>query len=165
MANRSNNSAWILVVILAVCLQVVFVFADCKQTATGTAIDFSKAFFLLDADMEKYICSELTGDEDQSAATAHIQAMTDQANARGFGTGMVRQMIYHVKTETLAQDAESATIHLKGLRRTCIHPAFTFVAKLFQLGQARPFEETLELTKEDGRWKVCGAPFGLSLDV
>jgi hypothetical protein len=65
MANRSNNSAWILVVILAVCLQVVFVFADCKQTATGTAINFSKAYFLLDGDMAKYICSELAGDEDE----------------------------------------------------------------------------------------------------
>ena len=46
--------------------QVVFVFADCKQTATGTAIDFSKAYFLLETDMEKYMCSELAGDEDES---------------------------------------------------------------------------------------------------
>ena len=113
MAIRSDNSAWILVVILAVCLQVVFVFADCKQTATGTAIDFSKAYFLLDGDMEKYMCGELAGDEDESAAASYLHAMTDEAKARGFGTGMVKQIIYHVKTETLAQDAESATIHLK----------------------------------------------------
>jgi hypothetical protein len=119
MANRSNNSAWILVVILAVCLQVVYVFADCRQTATGTAIDFSKAYFLLDADMEKYMCSELAGDADESAAASYLQAMTDEARERGFGTGMVRQSIYHVKTETLAQDAESATIHLKA----CVEPA------------------------------------------
>lgn len=165
MANRSNNSVWILVAILAVCFQVVFVFADCRQTATGTALSFSKAYFLLEADMEKYTCSELAGDEDQSAAATHIQAMTDWADARGFGISMVRQMIYHVKTETLAQDAESATIRLEGLRRTCIHPVFTFVAKLFQLGQAHAFEETLELIKVDGKWKVCGAPYGLSLDV
>ena len=165
MANSNNNAVWILVVILAVCLQVVFVFADCKQTATGTAIDFSKAYFLLDTDMKKYLCSELAGDEDESVAADYLHDRTDQANARGFGIGMVRQMIYHVKTETLAQDAESATIHLKGLRRTCIHPVFAYVAKLFQLGQAQEFEETLELMKEDGKWKVCGAPFGLSMDV
>ena len=165
MADRNNNAVWILVVILAVCLQVVFVFADCKQTATGTAIDFSKAYFLLDSDMKKYLCSELAGDEDESAAAVYLQDRTDEASARGFGTGMGRQMIYHVKTETLAQDAESATIHLHGLRRTCIHPVFAFVAKLFQLGQAHEFEETLELMKEDGKWKVCGAPFGLSMDV
>ncbi|MBC2743956.1 MAG: hypothetical protein HGJ93_13125 [Desulfosarcina sp.] len=165
MANRSNNSAWILVVILAVSLQVVFVFADCKQTATGTAIDFSKAYFLLNADMEKYMCSERAGDEDESAAATYLQAMTDEARARGFGTGMVKQIIYHVETETLAQDDESATIHLKGLRRTCIHPVFAYVAKLFRLGQTHEFEETLELVKKDGKWKVCGTPYGLSLDV
>jgi hypothetical protein len=165
MMNRGNNAAWILVVILAVCFQVVFVFADSKQTATGTAIDFSKAYFMMDADMEAYLCSELIGDDEASATEAYLQAKTDEANARGFGTGMVRQMIYHVKTDTLAQDAESATIHIKGLRRTCIHPVFAYVAKLFQLGRVHEFEETLKLMKEDGKWKVCGAPYGLALDV
>jgi hypothetical protein len=164
MAKKNDNAFWVLVVVLAVCLQVAFVFADCKQTATGTAIDFSKAYFLLDDDMDRYLCGELTGDE-ESAAGAHLYAMAEEARQRGFGKGMVRQMIYHVHTETLAQDAESATIHVAGLRRTCIHPVFTYVAKLFQLGEVRSFEETLELVKEDGKWKVCGAPYGLSLDT
>ncbi len=164
MANRSSNSAWILVVILAVCLQVVFVLADCKQTATGTAINFSKAYFLLDADMEKYMCSELAGDEDEPVVAAYLEAMTDEAKARGFGTGMVKQTITHVETETLAQDAESATIHLKGRHRTCIHPVFAYVASLFRLGQTHEFEETLELIKEDGKWKVCGTPYGLAME-
>ncbi len=164
MATRSNNSAWILVVVLAVCLQVVFVFADVKQTATGTAINFSKAYFLLDADMEKYICNELAGNEDEPVVAAYLQAMTDEANARGFGTGMMKQTIIHVKTETLAQDPESATIHLKGRHRTCIHPIFAYVASLFRLGQTHAFEATLELIKEDGKWKVCGNPYNLSMD-
>ena len=165
MANRSNVSAWILVVALAVCLQVVFVFADCKQTATGTAIDFSKAYFLLDPDMDQYLCNELIGDDSESVAAAHIWAMTNQAGKRGFGIGMVRRTITHLDTETLAQDGESATIHLSGNSRTCIHPVFAYVAKLFHLGQTFTFEETLELIKEDGQWKICGTPYGLSLDV
>jgi len=164
MANRSSNSAWILVVVLAVCLQVAFVFADCKQTATGTAINFSRAYFLLDADMEKYVCNELAGDEDEPVVAAYLQTMTDEANARGFGTGMMKQAITHVETETLAQDPESATIHLKGRHRTCIHPVFAYVAALFHLGQTHEFEATLELIKEEGKWKVCGTPYGLSMD-
>ena len=164
MAKGSNNAMWVVVLILAVCLQVVFVFADCKQTATGTAIDFSKAYFLLDSGLENYLCSDLAGDGDESAAAGYLQSMTDEARDRGFGNGMVRQTIYHVKTETLSQDAETAMIHLKGLRRTCIHPVFAYVAKLFQLGQVHEFEETLELMKEDGQWKVCGSPYGLSLE-
>ncbi|WP_372677897.1 hypothetical protein [Desulfosarcina sp.] len=164
MENRSSNSAWILVVVLAVCLQVAFVFADGKQTATGTAIEFSKAYFLLDAGMEKYMCNELAGTADEPVVTAYLQTMTDEANARGFGTGMVKQAIIHVKTQTLAQDPESARIHLKGKNRTCIHPVFAYVASLFRLGQTYEFEATLDLVKEDGKWKVCGTPFGLSMD-
>ena len=165
MEKRSNGAMmWILVVVLAVCLQVVFVFADCKNTATGTAVEFSKAYFLVDADMDRYLCSELVSDE-ATAATAYLQQMSNEAKDRGFGPGMVRQMITHLETETIAQDGESATIHLKGTCRTCIHPVFTWVAKMFRIGQTRSFEETIDLVKEDGRWKVCGTPFGLSLDV
>ncbi len=164
MGSQSNKSMWIFVVVLAVCLQVVFVFADCKQTATGTAIDFSKAYFMLNADMEKYVCSDLVGEDNDSAVTAFLEAVDSEAREMGFGKGMFRKMIYHVKTDTLTQDTESATIHIHGVNRTCIHPVFTFVAKLFQLGQISEFEETLDIVKEDGQWKVCGTPFGMSLD-
>jgi hypothetical protein len=164
MANRSNISAWILLVVLAVCLQVVFVFADCKQSATQTAVDFSKAYFLLDKDLGTYLCSDLIGEEDESVACAYLRSTTADAGDRGFGPGMAKKMITHLKTETLAQDDGSATIHIHGESRTCIHPVFTYVAKLFHLGQKYTFEETLELIKEDGQWKVCGTPFGLSVD-
>jgi hypothetical protein len=164
MENRSNSAMmWILVVAIAVCLQVVFIIADCRNSATGTAIDFTKAYFLLDAGMDRYLCSELISDE-ASAATAYLRQKAQEARDRGFGKGMVRQMITHLETETIAQDSESATIHLEGASRTCIHPVFTWVAKLFRIGQTHHFEETIDLVKEGGRWKVCGTPFGLSLD-
>jgi hypothetical protein len=165
MANRSNISAWILLVVLAVCLQVVFVFADCKQSATKTAVEFSKAYFLLDDDLECYLCSDLIGDEDEndSAASLYLRSMSTEARQRGFNTGMVRKIITHLEAKTLSQDDASATIHLSGESRTCIHPVFSYIAKLFRIGQKYSFEETLELIKEDGQWKVCGAPYGLSV--
>jgi len=165
MAKRSNSAMmWALVVVLAVCLQVVFILADGRTTATGTAIDFSKAYFSLDADMDRYLSSELIGDE-ETAATAYLQKKAAEAKERGFGQGMVRQAITHLETETLAQDDESATIHLKGESRTCIHPVFTYLATVFRIGQTYHFEETLDLVKEDGQWKVSGTPFGMRLDV
>lgn len=163
MAKRNNGWAWLLVAIIGVAFQVAFVFADCRQTATGTAIDFSKAYFLLDADMQKFVCGELAGDEDESPVTGFLQAMADKAHAQGYEIGMLRQSIYHVETETLAQDGEAATIHLKGLSRTSINPLYFYVAKLFRLGKTHTFEETLELVKEDGSWKVCGTPYGLDV--
>jgi hypothetical protein len=151
------------VVLLAVGLQLVFLIADGRQTATKTAVEFAEAFFRLDADMENFMCSDLTDTEYETAAAAHIREMTDRARDRGFTTGMVRESISHVKAETLFQDAESATIHLHGKRRTNINPVFAFVAKLFRLGETREFDETLELVKQDGTWKVCGEPFGMTL--
>ena len=50
------------------------------------------------------------------------------------------------------------------ITRTCIHPVFAYVASLFRLGQTHEFEETLELIKEDGKWKVCGTPYGLAME-
>lgn len=164
MANRSNISAWILLVVLAVCLQVVFVFADCKQSATKTAVDFSKAYFLLDDNLESFLCNDLVGDEDESAASAYLRSMTAEAHERGFNKGMVRKIITHLETETLSQNGESATIRLSGESRTCIHPVFSYIAKFFRIGQKYRFEETLELIKEDGQWKICGTPYGMSLD-
>ncbi len=165
MANQGKYSAWILVLILAVCLQIVFVVADCKESATTTAIEFTNAYFMLDTELNDFVCQDLAGDDEASATAAYLQSMSDEAREMGFGTGMVRKKIYHVETETIAQDAETATIHIKGHHRTCIHPVFTWVAKLFRLGRAHEFEETLKLVKEDGKWKVCGAPFGLVSEV
>jgi hypothetical protein len=162
MAIRRNKAAWILVVVVAVCFQLVYVFAESKPTATGTAIAFTKAYFMLDGDMGKYMSSDLLGnDEETSPVTAYIQAATDDAKARGFEIGMMKQAIEHLKTETLAHSADSATIRLSGVRRTCIHPVFAYVARLFHLGQTHPFEETLQLVKKDGKWKVCGVPYGM----
>ncbi len=164
MANRGNLSAWILLVVLAVCLQVAFVFLGHKESATKTATDFAKAYFLLDDDLDTYLCGDLAGDEEKTPAAAYLDAKATEAQNRGFGLGMVKKMVTHMHAETLAQDEESATIHLEGQSRTCIHPVFTYVAGIFRIGKKYSFEETLELVKEDGQWKVCGTPFGLPLN-
>jgi hypothetical protein len=163
MAIRKNKAAWwILVVILAVCFQLVFVFAENRPSATKTAIAFTRAYFMLDSDMGKYMSGNLLGnDEDASPVTAYLQAAAANAKARGFEIGMVRQTIEHVEIETLARGADSATIQVSGMRRTSINPIFTYVARLFHLGQTHPFEETLQLVKKDGKWKVCGVPYGM----
>jgi hypothetical protein len=162
MANRNKYAVWILVVILAICFQVVFVFTESKPSATSTAIAFTRAYYMLDANMGKYLASNLMGnDEDTTPVATYIQAMTDDAKARGFETAMERQTIEQVKTETLVQHADSATIHLQGIRRAYIHPVFAYVARLFHLGQTHPFEETLQLVKKNGKWKVCGVPYGM----
>ena len=47
----SNSTAWALMLLLAIFLQVAFVFADATDTPARAAVDFSKAYFRLDPAM------------------------------------------------------------------------------------------------------------------
>ena len=43
-------------------------------------------------------------------------------------------------------------------RKRAIHPAFAYFAKILNIAGTYPVEATLDLVREDGRWKVCGNP-------
>ncbi len=165
MAQKSSNSLFALVILIAIFLQVVFVFADGRETATGAAVEFSKAYFMLDSKMADRVCGDLAGDEEETAVGAFIQKAADEASDRGVGVGYIRHTLYGIKTETISQDAETAKIKLMGKTRVCINPLYAFVAKIFFLGDTYKVEEVLDLVKEDGKWKVCGAPYSLQTDV
>lgn len=166
MGQKSTSSVFALVILIAVFLQVIFIFADGRETATGAAIDFSKAYFMLDSKtMMDRACSELSGDEDETAIGSFIQKSSDEAADRGVGVGYIRQSLYHIKTKTLNQDVKSAQIMLTGKTRICINPLYAYVAKIFFLGETHEVEEILDLVKEDGKWKVCGTPYSLQVDA
>jgi hypothetical protein len=40
-----------------------------------------------------------------------------------------------------------------------INPVFTIIGKLFFIGETYEVDETLNIIKEDGKWKVCGRAF------
>jgi len=73
----------------------------------------------------------------------------------------MKQGLFHVDAKTTMEGADSAVVSLKGERRRTINPVFGLVARWFGLGERHPVEETLNLVKEGGRWKVCGKPFQL----
>jgi hypothetical protein len=164
MFQENKAVAFILVFLLGAILQVAFIFADCRQTATGTAIAFSEAYFQLDESMEDLLCSKLLEDGKDNIVSAYITKVSDDASQRGIHMGMARRALYHIKTETLSQDKESAKIVLTGTTRVSIHPVFTWVAKIFRLGETHEVHQELELVNEEGKWKVCGTPFDLQMD-
>ncbi|MDL2269230.1 hypothetical protein LJC71_02935 [Desulfosarcina sp. OttesenSCG-928-A07] len=166
MKKRSGALGWwVLALVLAAGLQAAFICADSKQTATEAAIDFSKAWLRLDPKMDQYLCDELRNKSEGGMIADTLYARTEDARLRGFDVGMARQSILHIETRVLAHDGDTATIYVKGTSRTCIHPVFTYVARLFRIGKIHTFEETLSLIKENSRWKICGAPYGLSVDL
>jgi hypothetical protein len=147
-------------IVIGIILQVGFVAADNRQTPSRTAIAFTEAYFALDQGMAAYLCKDITAGE-ADPVDLHIHQAATDAKTRGFGISYVRSTTYDVIAQTIKQDDQSAQVRIAGKRRACIHPVFATVAKIFQIGETYRFEETINLVKEDGQWKVCGKPFAL----
>lgn len=144
-------------ILLAVFLQILFVFADQNAPPGRVAREFSKAFYALDPAMETMLCQRLQADS--ALVKGFLYHKSVEARERGFGPSFLKSQLYHVQTQTLAKDQETAQVRLTAERKTAINPVFAYVAKLFFLGETYEVEQVLTLTREDGKWKVCSDVF------
>jgi tRNA(Met) C34 N-acetyltransferase TmcA len=135
--------------------------ADTQETPQGTAIRFSQAYFGLDPAMASLLCSATLGEE-QTAVDLYLQKIEDQARSRGYDPSRLKSALYGVVTHTLSRTEKEARIKITAEKRNAINPVFAYVAKLFALTGAEKLEATVDLVKQDGKWKVCGQPFDLS---
>jgi hypothetical protein len=163
MGQNKSLLLFIPVFLLAFVLQGAFILLDCKQTATQTAVAFSKAYFMADPAMAELVCEEVLGEADETNVELYIHKVAMEAQQRGVPVGYIRHQLEHVHTETIHQDDTSAEIHLSAKKRVCINPVFAWVAKLFFLGETHEVEAVLHLVKEEGQWKVCGTPYELGV--
>jgi hypothetical protein len=149
------------VIIVAFILQIVLIGADRHETPGTVAVDFSKAYFKLDADMADLLCSEMTEDEDVDVVDDYLNRVAVEARDEGFDPSWKKMVLAHIELETEMVDENTAEIQITCERRRSINPVFGAVAKIFFLGDTYKVEETLTVVKEDDGWKVCGRPFSL----
>ena len=150
------------VIFVAFILQIVLIGADRHETPGTVAVDFSKAYFNLDADMAALLCSEMTGTEDVDVVDDYLKRVAAEAGAEGFDPSWKKMALSHIELKTKMVDANMAEVHITCDRRRSINPVFGAVAKIFFLGDTYQVEETLTVVKEDDGWKVCGQPFSLT---
>ena len=163
MAKNNWSTPIVLVILAGIFLQVIFCLVENRSSPHRTALAFSKAYHALDPQMDKYLCNDLKSDGDLDLVAAYRNRRFDEARQRGLPFSYMKGALVHYETETRLDAAgNSAAVRLTAERRTAINPVFTWVAKLFFIGQSQPVEEVLELVKENGAWKVCGNPFGLA---
>ena len=151
------------VLILGIILQLFLGFADSRQTPARTAAAFSKAYFDLDPSMADYLCEEYTADEGFDPVANHLRQIADDARVSGFEFNYMRSRLFSLHTEILSENEDQATVHVTADRKRNINPIFTIVGNLFRIGETHKVDETLELVKEDGKWKVCGRAYDLSV--
>jgi len=151
-----------MLIILAFILQGFLIYGDSKDTPNKAAVEFIKSYYKVDRSMKERLCTEILENEEINVVDEYIHRMTEEVKARGFGPDYAKSVIFGLGVETLRRDESSAVIKITGSRKVSINPVFTIIAKLFCIGKSYKVEETLNLIKEDGHWKVCGNPFSLS---
>ncbi|MDJ0829113.1 MAG: hypothetical protein QNI92_04625 [Desulfobacterales bacterium] len=153
------------VIIIALVLQVVFIFQDKKELPDLAASEFTKAYFMLDQSMTDRLCSSLASNEEVDLVDNYIFRKHQWAMQRGFDPSYVRSKVFNLHTEIVDLNETEAKVKITGKRYICINPVFAYIGKLFRLGETHLVNETLDVIKEEGHWKVCGAPFELAEEV
>ena len=158
MAKDSRITGVVLVVFFGIILQLLLGMADTRSTPGKTAVEFTKAYFSLDASMSEYLCKELM---EEDVVDKHINQVAQDAQVLGFKLNYMRSMLYHIETDIVSRDETEAKIRITCERKRMINPVFTIIGKLFFIGETYEVDETLNIIKEDGKWKVCGRAFSL----
>ena len=162
MAQDNKRSAFTMVFLLAIFFQVIFVFADTRDTPGKAAVEFARMYYQLDSAMATRLCDELALDEENKVVASYIQSTTKQAKERGYDISYMKNSLFNVKTHTLKMNSSSAEIRITGDMKKGINPLFAYVGKLFFLGKTTPLDQTVNVIKEGGKWKVCEGFFSVS---
>jgi hypothetical protein len=149
------------IIMLALILQVILAVADQRDNPEKAAVEFAQSYFWLDPAMADRLCKDLARDSENNAVQAYLQRIDQEARSLGYEFNYMKQGLFHIDAKTTMKDANTAVVALKGERRRTINPVFGLVARWFGMGEKYPVEETLNLVKESGSWKVCGKPFRL----
>ena len=160
MAKDNRITGVVVVVFFGIILQLLLGMADTRSTPGKTAVEFTKAYFSLDASMSEYICKELM---EEDVVDKHINQVAQDAQVLGFKLNYMRSMLYHIKTDIISEDESEVKIRITCERKRMISPVFTIIGKLFFIGETYEVDETLNIIKEDDKWKVCGDAFSLSV--
>jgi len=161
MIQLSRSVGIILVLIVGFLVQLLFSLADLRDTPNKAVVEFSKAYFQLDQSMANRICKIQLVNDDIDIVDQYLYLAAKEANERGFDINFMKNKLYHIETETLSKNDTTAKIRITGKIRVAINHVYPIVAKLFNIGSTHEVDETFNVIKEDGQWKVCGNLFSL----
>ena len=159
MSEYSRYFALAGVIALGLVVQVMLLGLYAMPAPYKTATAFTKAYYKLDPSMEGYLCEDSRFDDDVNVTAQYIYDKTQSANSRGFDKSYLKSQLYNIETHTTYASDTEATVAISAVRRTAINPLFAWVAKLFFLHGSHAVEGTIEVVKENGRWKVCANSF------
>ena len=148
------------VIVIAFILQVILILVGRVESPAEAAVDFAKAYFMLDGpSMSEQLCAEILKDDEANLVGDYLNRVADQARSMGFSQNYMRNQLAHIQTDIQMEDENNARVRITGERLRSINPVFAVIGKLFFLIESHEVDVTLTLVKEDDKWKVCGKPF------
>ena len=133
-----------------------------RDTPGKAAVEFACMYYQLDSAMATRLCDNLALDEENNVVVSYIQNTAKQASERGYDISYMKNSLFNVKTHTLKMSSSSAEIRITGDIKKGINPLFAYVGKLFFLGKTTQLDQTVNVIKEGGKWKVCEGFFSIS---
>lgn len=138
-----------LVVLLGVFLQVIFVFADMQDTPYRAVIEFTKGYAKFDeAQMTYRMCQDQLVVDDINVVKEYLYNAKQEAEKLGYSMWYMKDGLHDLKTETVYSGHDKARVRIQCTLECGLRSFFG--------GDTREIDETIDVIKEDGRWKVCG---------
>ncbi len=158
---RKDLILLVAVILTGVIFQLLFIAVDGRDTPGRAAAAFTKACYALDESTLNQLCTAKQSD-DADMLDDYLYAVDQEAAELGFNRNYMRMQLTNIRTDTISLDDTTARVKVSASAKRCIHPAFTIVARLFRIGKIYQLEQTVNLVKEDGIWKVCNHPFDIA---
>jgi hypothetical protein len=162
MNQDTKRPVFITVFLLSFFLQIIFVFADMRDTPGKAAVAFAKMYYQLDSAMVTRLCDELALDDENNAVISYLQNTAAMAMEQGYPVSYMKSTLFNVKTHTIKSNSNSAEIRITADMKKGINPLFAYVGKLFCIGKTKTLDQTVNVIKEGGKWKVCEGFFSVS---
>ena len=141
------------VVLTGAVLQLFLIAVDGRDTPGRAAVAFTKACYLLDESTLNQLCTVKQPDDEDLFAD-YLNGVDKKAAELGFNRDYMRMQLTNIRTDTIRRGDTTARVTVSASMKRCIHPVFTIVARLFRIGKTYQLEQTVNLVKEDGIWKL-----------
>jgi hypothetical protein len=151
-----------LVLLIGIILQIVLAALPCITGKTNTpheaAVDFAKAYFMIDPSMSDYLSKDKQVVDGSNVAKEHFERNRIEAEKMGFGPNYMRYRLYQIETEILDKNDDKAKVMIRGSLKRAIRTIYSVIADIpfIDIGKRHKIESTIDLIKEDGIWKVDG---------
>lgn len=154
MAQTDRISVISMVIFFTALIQTLLIFADHPNSPHTTALKFTKAYFLFDAEgLADHMCKN--NQASPKIIDEYIYRNIKEAQDRGVPIDYLKSRFTHIDSNIISNNGKKALVRVTGTRRISINPFYGFVAKIFQIGDSYKVDMVLPIIKEAGEWKVC----------